>query len=127
MIAWWGWLVVWVALGLALLAVLALSAWRLFRKFLTLLDDLSDLTDQLDVLDDADHDAALPASNLAVLADARSIRARESDRVERQRQRRKDGHSRRMSRALEIGSVDVTRTRWPAAWYRRGRARTADR
>lgn len=126
MIAWWGWLIIWLALALLMLAVLALFAWRLFRKFLGVLDDLSDLTDQVDVLVGLDMQPQLPTPALAVLADLRDIRAREEDRIAHRQRRRDDRHERRMSRAFIIGSVDVTRTQWPAAWYGR-RTRTRKR
>ena len=114
-IAWWGWLLIWLALGLGSIAMLTLFAWRLFRAGLGLLDDLADLTDKLDILDDAEHTHDRSATNLAVLADPRDVRAREASRVAARRQRRGARQEQRMARAVEIGSVDVASTEWPAA------------
>ena len=114
-IAWWGWLLIWLALGLGSIAMLTLFAWRLFRAGLGLLDDLADLTDKLDILDDAEHTHEPSATNLAVLADPIDVRAREASRVAARRQRRGARQEQRMARAVEIGSVDVASTEWPAA------------
>lgn len=114
-IAWWGWLLIWLALGLGSIAMLTLFAWRLFRAGLGLLDDLADLTDKLDILDDAEHTHDPSATNLAVLADPGDVRAREASRVAARRQRRGARQEQRMARAVEIGSVDVASTEWPAA------------
>ena len=120
-IASWGWLLIWLALGLGSIAMLTLFAWRLFRAGLGLLDDLADLTDKLDILDDAEHTHDRSATNLAVLADPIDVRAREASRVAARRQRRGAKQERRMARAVEIGSVDVASTEWPAALSARRR------
>ena len=120
-IAWWGWLLIWFALGLGTIAVVTLFARRLLRATLGLLDDLADLTDKLDILDDAEHTHDLPATNLAVLADPRDVRTREASRVAARRQRRGARQEQRMARAVEIGSVDVASTEWPAALSARRR------
>lgn len=124
MIVWWGWVLLWLGLALILVAVLALSAWLLFRKALGLADDLADLTDQLDALSAAEGQPRLGAPELAVLAESRDIRAREQERIAGRRDRRDRRQERRMSRAFEIGAVDVTETRWPDAWYRRRSAKS---
>ncbi len=120
---WWGWVLIWLVLVLALVAMLALFAWRLFRKSLGLLDDLSDLTDQVTVLGDAEHEPRLPPITLAVLSEVQDIRAREEARVARRHLRRDERRERRMSRAFVIGSVRISEAQWPAAWYTRRSAR----
>lgn len=124
-IEWWGWVLIWLVLVLALVAMLALFAWRLFRKSLGLLDDLSDLTDQVTVLGDAEHEPRLPPTTLAVLSEVQDIRTREEARVARRRLRRDERRERRMSRAIAIGSVRISETQWPEAWYGRRRARNS--
>jgi hypothetical protein len=77
-IEWWGWLLLWAGLVLALLALLAGFAWWLFRKFLTLLDDVADLADRSSVLETAESELVRP--ELAVLAEVSAVRAREDAR-----------------------------------------------
>ena len=113
--AWWVWLVIWVALGLALLAVLGLSAWWLFRKFVVLTSDLADLAETLVVLEPDDVGIARP--QLAVLADIRDIRAREEARRFHRTTRRRERHDRRIARARRITSVDASTQQWPSDWY----------
>ena len=130
MIQWWGWLLIWAGLVVALLAMLALFARRLFRNFLGLLDDAENLSDRADVLfpDDADADpVTLPPIALAVLASAEDVRAREKARLAHRRSRREEIHERRMSRGKRAGSVDISRTQWPEAWYRRADTRQEKR
>ncbi|MGV8897398.1 MAG: hypothetical protein ACOH10_11440 [Rhodoglobus sp.] len=105
-IAWWGWLLIWTGLVLALVAMLALFAWRLFRKFLALLDDLADLTDQVGILDSGEHSSRLPKTSLAVLADAKDVREREAARKRHRAERRQDRHDARMARAHAIAGLD---------------------
>lgn len=126
-IAWWGWLLIWVGLGLGFIGMLAFFAWRLFRAGLGLLDDVADLTDKLDILSAAEHSPELTSPMLAVLADVRDVKAREAERVASRRSRHDAKRERRMARAIEIGSVDVAGTEWPAALTtprRRRRTRT---
>jgi hypothetical protein len=54
-IAWWGWVLIWAGLVVALLAMVALFAWRLFRRFLGVLDDFFVLTEKTAVLDGVDQ------------------------------------------------------------------------
>lgn len=114
-IAWWGWMLIWLALGLGSLAMYTLFARRLVRAGLGLVDDLADLADTFEILGNAEHSHHQPATNLAVLADPLDVRAREAARVATRRQRRDARQERRMARAVEIGSVDVASTEWPAA------------
>jgi hypothetical protein len=114
-IAWWGWLLIWLGLGLGLIGMLAFFAWRLFRAGLGLVDDVADLTDKLDILGTADDSHDLPPTTLAVLANVREVKAREAERVAIRRERRESKRKLRMARAREIGSVDVAGTEWPAA------------
>ena len=116
MIAWWGWLLIWSGLVLALLATLALSLWWLFRKAMRLLDDVGELADTAGILDI--DEAELPRPAIAVLADLRDIRAREEARKAHRAQRRSERHRRRMARARRITSVDAAKVQWPADWYR---------
>lgn len=117
MIEWWGWLLLWAGLVLALLVVLALLAWWLFRKFLRLLDDVADLADRSAVLDAAEAELVRP--QLAVLAEVSAIRAREDARRHRRHERRRLRRQARLERAREITRADASRTRWPERWYGR--------
>ena len=121
MIAWWGWLLIWAGLVVALMAMLAVFAYTLFRKFLGLLDEFADLADLADI---PPMDAAvLGPIPLAVLADPREVTARERARLAHRQRRRADRHDARIARAHANGSIDINRTRWPADWYRPARRR----
>ena len=115
-IAWWGWLLIWSGLVLALLATLALLLWWLFRKAMRLLDDFGELADKAEILD-GEEAADLPRPVIAVLAEMRDIRAREEARRAHRARRRNDRHQRRMARARRITSADASARRWPADWY----------
>ncbi|MBN9241052.1 MAG: hypothetical protein BGO97_15170 [Micrococcales bacterium 70-64] len=117
MIQWWGWILIWSGLVIALLAMLALFAWWLFRKAMRVLDDLGELADSTEVFDRVDE-SELPKQTLAVLADLREVRAREDARRAHRARRRSERHRRRLERARRITSVDASKTRWPADWYR---------
>lgn len=115
MIPWWGWLLIWSGLVLALLVMLALFAWWLFRKSLVLLDDLAALADTTAALDG--DDAELVPPRLAILTPALEIRAREEARKFHRRERRRRRVEARLARARRITRVDATAVRWPADWY----------
>lgn len=114
-IQWWGWILIWTGLVLALLVMLGLFAWWLFRKFLTLMDDVATLAETTAVLD-AD-DAELLKPQLAVLAEVRDIRERESARRAHRAERRRLRWERRLERAKRITHEDASRIRWPEHWY----------
>ena len=115
MIAWWGWLLLWVGLVLALLVMLVLFAWWLFRKAMKLLDDVAELAGTAEIL--AVDDVELDRPAIAVLADLRDIRAREDARRAHRARRRSERHARRMDRARRITRVDASKQQWPADWY----------
>ena len=114
MIAWWGWIAIWGGLVVALLVMLGLSAWWLFRKGLRVLDDVADLADTSGILEV--DDPALPQQAIAVLADARDIRAREQARRAHRANRRRMLHERRLARARRITSAEAAAQDWPADW-----------
>lgn len=115
MIDWWGWVLIWGALVVALLVMLVLSAWWLFRKFLRLLDDVADLADRSALLDVADPERVRP--QLAVLAEVSAVRQRWDAARFAVRERRRIRRQSRLDRARRITAVDATRTSWPADWY----------
>ncbi|CAN5355095.1 hypothetical protein BH09ACT5_BH09ACT5_05240 [soil metagenome] len=115
MIAWWGWLLIWTGLVLALLVSLALLLWWLFRKAMALLDDVGELAGTAEVL--AVDDVELPEPAIAVLAASLDIRAREDARRSHRALRRSERHARRMARARSITTVDASKRQWPSDWY----------
>ena len=114
-IQWWGWLLIWTGLVLALLVMVALFAWWLFRKAMRLLDDAAELADTAAILEVDDPE--LPRPVIAVLADLRDIRAREEARKSHRARRRSERHARRMARARRITTLDASKQQWPAEWY----------
>ena len=115
MIAWWGWLLIWTGLVLALLTTLGLLLWWLFRKAMRLLDDAAELAETAEILDV--DEVELPAQTIAVLADLRDIHAREDARRSHRARRRSERHARRMARARRITSLDASTQQWPRDWY----------
>lgn len=116
-IQWWGWVLIWGALVLALLVVLAVGVWRLFRKGMGVLDAVAELAETTAVLEL--DDSPLPRQQRAVLADLRDIHRREDARRAHRAERRRLRHERRMARARRITRLDASRVRWPDAWYRK--------
>lgn len=117
MIAWWGWLLIWTGLVLALLVMIAVFAWWLFRKFLVLTDDVAHLADKSAILDVDDQ--LLEPPQIAVLANIRDIRDRENARKAHRIERRRLRSQTRLLRAKRITKADATATRWPSDWYSR--------
>lgn len=116
MIEWWGWVLIWAGLVLALVVTLALIAWWLFRKFLVLVDDVANLAERSAILDIPEPDLIRP--QLAVLASVAEIRAREDARRYHRSERRRVRRQRRLDRARAITRVDASRVTWPHDWYR---------
>ncbi|MBX3099706.1 MAG: hypothetical protein KF761_09005 [Salinibacterium sp.] len=112
---WWAWVLIWTGLAVLLLATVTLLLWRLFRKAMTLLDDVGTLAERAEFLDI--EDMPLPAQTIAVLADVRDIRARESARKAHRARRRSERHRVRIARARRITSVDASTRSWPTDWY----------
>lgn len=115
-IPWWGWLLIWSALGLALIVLLGVSAWWLSRKGIGVLDAVGELADATGVLEV--DDPVLPKQHVAVLAAARDIRRREEARRFHRAERRRLRHEQRMTRAHRITTLDASTVRWPYDWYR---------
>lgn len=112
MIAWWGWLLIWTALVLAMLVVLGLFASWLFRKFLMLLNNVSKLAAKSALLEVEVSELARP--EIAVLADPRDIRRRESARLAHRSAQRRERHERRITRARAITNPEVAEHLWQA-------------
>ena len=116
MIEWWGWVLLWSGLVLALLVTLATLAWWLFRKGVVLLDDLGRLAERATLLEVADADLVRP--HLAVLAEISAVRAREQARRAHRAERRAARRQTRLDRARRITEVDASQRQWPEEWYR---------
>ncbi len=112
MIPWWGWLVIWVCLALALLAVLAISAFRLFRKGIAVLDELETLAEKTDILEQVADEADDTRHQLAILAGAEETRRRRSLVRDAALERKAVRHDSRMARARKITRVDTSTRAW---------------
>lgn len=114
MIAWWGWLLIWVGLVLILIVMLGVIAWVLFRKAMVLMKDLSDVVDKTSMLDVESGKLSKP--QIAILTDMAEIR----DRHEAQKRHRADlklaRHERRIARAKSITTRDASGMQWPKEW-----------
>ena len=106
MIAWWGWLLIWVGLVLLLLGVVALLGWRLVKRFFVLLDDLMALADKAAILDAVTQsDNPRPAN--AIAEDAAVVRERFGARMERRANRKAVRRQARIQRAKMITTAEV--------------------
>lgn len=114
---WWGWLLIWLGLGLALVAMLVLGAIWLWRKSLGLLDEAGKLADRLSVFEGVD-DEPPPRAVPAILRDLESVRNARAIRVARRIEFKRVRRSRRLERARRITSLDASAVRWPKDWYR---------
>lgn len=114
MISWWGWLLLWVGLVVALLVILALLAYVLFRKAIALMNELSAVVDKTAVLDV--ETAELSRPQIAVLAEMREIRAQHEYRQSRRADLKRERHERRIARAKRITKRDASTAEWPEGW-----------
>jgi hypothetical protein len=106
-IAWWGWVVIWLALALLLLGVLAYCAWRLFQRFMVMQRDLFELADKVAILDSVSAaDDARPLN--AVLEESRVVSDAYHARMLHRSQRKSLRRQARLERAKLISSVDAT-------------------
>ncbi|CAN5171546.1 hypothetical protein BH09ACT3_BH09ACT3_01300 [soil metagenome] len=112
MIPWWGWLLIWGGLALALLAVLAVSAWRLIRTLLGLFDDLGELAGKAELLDRAQDVADDQAVDLAIVLGSVELRRRRDDLRWAVRLRRAERRRARLNRARALIRVDARRREW---------------
>ncbi|MBH0024218.1 hypothetical protein [Salinibacterium sp. SWN248] len=114
MIAWWGWLLIWVGLVLILVAMLGVVAWILFRKAMVLMKDLSDVVEKTSILDVESEKLSKP--QVAILTEMVEIRDRH-EALKRQRAEVKLArHERRIARAKTITKRDASQMRWPKEW-----------
>jgi proteasome accessory factor C len=112
MIAWWGWLLIWTGLVLALLGVLVWIGWRLVRQFLALLADLGDLADKTALLEAATTPADERPQN-AVLAGYAETRQAFGRRWERRSKMKHIRRLDRLQRAKLLTSAPITLKEWP--------------
>lgn len=114
MIEWWGWLLIWVGLVLALLVVLALLAYKLFRKAIALMHELSAVVDKTAALDVDAPELSKP--QIAVLAEMSEIRAQHEAQRRRRAALKLARHERRIERAKRITKRDTSTAQWPEGW-----------
>jgi hypothetical protein len=106
-IAWWGWVLIWFGLGLALISVITYCGWILFKKFMTLQRDLFAVADTVAVLDGVEAAAVHRPPN-AILEEPAIVTAAYRERARRRRARKATRRLARMERAKLISSVDAT-------------------
>jgi flagellar biosynthesis/type III secretory pathway M-ring protein FliF/YscJ len=113
-IAWWGWLLIWVGLVLALVLVLAFLAFTLFRKAIALMHELSAVVDKTTALDVEFLELSKP--QIAVLAEMSEIRAQHEAQQRRRADVKLARHERRIARAKRIITRDASTAQWPEGW-----------
>ena len=106
MIAWWGWLLIWTGLVLALLGLVAFFAWRHIRRFFALLDSFFALTEKLSLLEPAADEKGAATIN-AVLRGSEVVRSEFSERMERRRSVKQARRQARIRRAKIITTADI--------------------
>jgi hypothetical protein len=109
---WWGWLLIWGVLVLAMLGMLALFAVRLFRKVVRVFESLGDLASKAEVLDSAEDGRGAKAPPIALLQKRSDVVARRDVERELLEDRRAARHSRRMFRARKLIDVDASSRKW---------------
>lgn len=112
MIAWWGWLVIWTCLVLALVAVLAISAVRLVQKGVAVLDELDQLAQKTEILEQAADSAEETSAELAILAGTEQTRRARALVREAALDRKAARHDGRISRARRIIRFDASTRTW---------------
>jgi hypothetical protein len=111
-IAWWGWLLIWAGLVIALLAVVALLGWRLVRRFFTLLDDVVAVSDKLAILEGgAADDEARPLN--AILREGDEVRASTRARMARRAERKHARRQARIQRGKMLTTATIDLKEWP--------------
>jgi hypothetical protein len=105
-IAWWGWLLIWTGLVLALLGLVAFFAWRHIRRFFALLEDFFALTGKLAVLDTTTSGPEARATN-AVLEQSEVVRREFGARMDRRRSMKEARRQARVQRAKMITTADI--------------------
>lgn len=106
MIAWWGWVLIWTGLVLALLALVAFFAWRHIRRFFALLEDFFALTEKLSILDAATGDDDARRVN-AILEQSGVVRSEFGERMDRRRSMRQARRQARIQRGKIITTADI--------------------
>jgi hypothetical protein len=100
-IAWWGWVIIWVGLSLALVAMLVVSVVSLFRKGVGVLSAFGELASSTVVFDGVTRDE--PAiRNPAVLLSRSAADQGWRDRVDRRAARSAEKRQRRLDRARAL-------------------------
>ena len=112
MIAWWGWLLIWTGLVLALIAVVALLGWRLVKRFLALLDDFFALTEKIAILDGVATDGEARPMN-AILRDGDEVRATSGARFARRADRKHARRQARIQRGKMLTTATIDLKEWP--------------
>jgi hypothetical protein len=114
-IAWWGWLVIWVALVILLLGMYAFFGLRLFRKGVKVLRELEKLTDQVANLSANVTELQPEPSQNAILVGYPTIyRQRESFRRSRD-ERKQVRREKTLERGKLLVRTDISRRTWPHA------------
>jgi hypothetical protein len=110
-IAWWGWLLIWIGLVLLLLGTLAFFGWRLVKRFFALLDDFFALTEKAAILDGVgESDDPRPLN--AVLAERDAVRSAFDERMSRRRDIKLARRQKRLERAKIITTAVVNQRKW---------------
>ena len=112
MIAWWGWVLIWLGLVLGLLAVVALLGWRLVKRFLGLMDDFVSLAERAAILDGVAADPEKRPLN-AVLREHAEVRATTAARMSRRADRKHARRQARIQRGKMLTTATIDLKEWP--------------
>jgi len=111
-IAWWGWLLIWTGLVLALLGMVALLGWRLVKRFFTLLDDVFTVTEKLSILDGVTTETETRPVN-AILREGDEVRASTGARMARRADRKHARRQARIQRGKMLTTATIDMKEWP--------------
>ncbi|CAN5255976.1 hypothetical protein BH09ACT1_BH09ACT1_25850 [soil metagenome] len=109
---WWSWLLIWFALGLALIGMFVFFGIRLFRKAMGVFHELEAVSERFEVLSTAAERLDEHRTELAVLAKRWDVSANRDRVREASVRRRDDRHDTRLARAKALTKADVTAPTW---------------
>ena len=112
MIPWWGWLLIWTGLVIALIAMVALFAWRLVRRFFRVLEDFFGLTDKLSILDGVAAETEARPMN-AILREGDEVRATTGARMARRADLKHARRQARIQRGKMLTTATIDMKEWP--------------
>jgi len=111
---WWSWVLIWVALVLAMLGMLAWFGWWLFKKGLVAMEALGELAGRLELLDAASEDLAPEKPFVpAILRDRAEVQEAHRVLAELRAERKERRREARRARGRLLVTADLRKRTFP--------------